>query len=292
LLLPDNTAVNWHSYAQTVTVLLSSVTVNGYNLKAVVHLEERGLQPAQPDAPAGPAPPPPGDAPVSPGDPPTFAPDVNDPQSSETAIRTYRAGLTDHSLTMDSTTGAAAFTRRVLDLARRLAALGVPYPDPVLCCHLLEGLTPAFDTHKIAYMQLIDKRITPAERCGQTTHATDSCFKALSDEWFARGNTGTPPRWSSLSPRPTPQEVRTSPLFQPVSSPLAHQAVSQHQQQQQTPQQILPQPFQQQQQQFQQQQQQGQQHLFSHPTPLGPPAPPLPQLTSRARLPRPQPQAV
>ncbi|GJP31780.1 hypothetical protein CLOM_g14988 [Closterium sp. NIES-68] len=453
-LLPDNTAVNWHSYAQTVTVLLSSVTVNGYNLKAVVHLEERGLQPAQPDAPAGPAPPPPGDPPVSPGDPPTFAPDVNDPQSSETAIRTYRAGLTDHvrqqllfeasraehdaataayntyqaalaeyvsrerayitdlaawrvadrraltillatipptlkrelaptssshlwrlltdlydrqdvatlyslikefqSLTMDSTTGAAAFTRRVLDLARRLAALGVSYPDPVLCCHLLEGLTSAFDTHKIAYMQLIDKRITPAEvaqwiitteadllrhssstaavaqqrntrggrgggrgagrgggagrgtngagrgaaapfppcqylprygptrgqRCGQTTHATDSCFKALSDEWFARGNTGTPPRWSSLSPRPTPQEVRTSPLFQPVSSPLAHQAISQQQQQQQTPQQILPQPFQQQQQQFQQQQfqqqqfqqqqqqfqqqqQQGQHHLFS-----------------------------
>ncbi|GJP78351.1 hypothetical protein CLOP_g8666, partial [Closterium sp. NIES-67] len=67
------------------------------------------------------------------------------------------------SLTMNSTTGAAAFTRRVLDLARRLAALGVPYPDPVLCCHLLEGLTPDFDTHKIAYMQLIDKRITPAE---------------------------------------------------------------------------------------------------------------------------------
>ncbi|GJP44099.1 hypothetical protein CLOM_g3503, partial [Closterium sp. NIES-68] len=200
---------------------------------------------------------------ICPGVPPTFAPDVNDPQSSETAIRTYRASLTDHvrqqllfeasraehdaataayntyqaalaeyvrrerayitdlaawrvadrraltillatipptlkrelaptssshlwrlltdlydrqdvatlyslikefqSLTMDSTTGAAAFTRRVLDLARRLAALGVPYPDPVLCCHLLEGLTPAFDTHKIAYMQLIDKRITRAE---------------------------------------------------------------------------------------------------------------------------------
>ncbi|GJP65650.1 hypothetical protein CLOP_g22518 [Closterium sp. NIES-67] len=276
------------------------------------------FEPAQPDAPAGPAPPPPGDPPVGPGDPPTFAPDVNDPQSSETAIRTYRAGLTDHvrqqllfeasraehdaataayntyqaalaeyvsrerayitdlaawrvadrraltillatipptlkrelaptssshlwrlltdlydrqdvatlyslikefqSLTMDSTTGAAAFTRRVLDLARRLAALGVPYPDPVLCCHLLEGLTSAFDTHKIAYMQLIDKRITPAERCGQTTHATDSCFKALSDEWFARGNTGTPPRWSSLSPRPTPQESQL-PLAPPPIAP-------------------------------------------------------------------------
>ncbi|GJP39599.1 hypothetical protein CLOM_g23952 [Closterium sp. NIES-68] len=190
---------------------------------------------------------------------------------------------------MDSTTGAAAFTRRVLDLARRLAALGVSYPDPVLCCHLLEGLTPAFDTHKIAYMQLIDKRITPAEvaqwiittEADLLRHSSSiaavaqqrntrggrgggrGAGRALSDEWFARGNTGTPPRWSSLSPRPTPQEVRTSPLFQPVSSPLAHQAVSQHQQQQQTPQQILPQPFQQQQQQFQQQQQQGQQHLFS-----------------------------
>ncbi|GJP66176.1 hypothetical protein CLOP_g23081 [Closterium sp. NIES-67] len=76
-------------------MLLSSVMVNGYNPKAVVHLEERGLQPAQQDAPACPAPPPPGDAPVSSG-PPTFAHDVNDPQSLMTAIRTYRAGLTNH----------------------------------------------------------------------------------------------------------------------------------------------------------------------------------------------------
>ncbi|GJP29565.1 hypothetical protein CLOM_g17394 [Closterium sp. NIES-68] len=150
---------------------------------------------------------------------------------------------------MDSTTGAAAFTRRVLDLARRLAALGVPYPDPVLCCHLLEGLTSAFDTHKIAYMQLIDKRITPAEVA----------------QWIITTEADLLRHSSS-----TAAEVRTSPLFQPVSSPLAHQAISQQQQQQQTPQQILPQPFQQQQQQFQQQQQQfqqqqqqGQHHLFS-----------------------------
>ncbi|CAI7810594.1 unnamed protein product, partial [Closterium sp. NIES-53] len=26
-------------------------------------------------------------------------------------------------------------------------------------------------------------------RCNQTTHPTETCFKALSDEWFARGNT-------------------------------------------------------------------------------------------------------
>ncbi|GJP34551.1 hypothetical protein CLOM_g18985 [Closterium sp. NIES-68] len=64
------------------------------------------------------------------------------------------------SLTKDSTTGAVAFTRHALDLARHLAALGVPYPIPVLCCHLLEGLNPAFDTHKIAYMQLIESALS------------------------------------------------------------------------------------------------------------------------------------
>ncbi|GJP84508.1 hypothetical protein CLOP_g14571, partial [Closterium sp. NIES-67] len=107
-----------------------------------------------------------------PGDPPTFAPDVNDPQSSETAIRTYRAGLTDH------------VRQQLLFEASRAEH---------------DAATAAYNTYEMA---LAD------------------------DEWFARGNTGTPPRWSSLSPRPTPQEVRTSPLFQPVSSPLAHQAVS------------------------------------------------------------------
>ncbi|GJP71579.1 hypothetical protein CLOP_g2401 [Closterium sp. NIES-67] len=96
------------------------------------------------------------------------------------------------SLTMDSTTGAAAFTRRVLDLAWRLAALGVPYPDPMLCCHLLEGLTPAFDTHKIAYMQLIDKRITPAEVAqevgvlGEANPGEPSVYKA---RYVAKGFT-------------------------------------------------------------------------------------------------------
>ncbi|CAI5980595.1 unnamed protein product [Closterium sp. NIES-64] len=205
--------------------------------------EGGGLQPVAPTAPTGPAPAHPGAEPSPPGDPPTFAPNVNDPQSSETAIRTYRTNLQEHlrlqlryeddrrihdeaaarystyqedldtytaeladyttkinawqvadrralaillatipsslkcefsptsshlwrllvdlfdrqdvatlyalikefgTLSMDSTSGAAAFTRRVLDLARRLATLDVVYPYTVICCHLLEGLTPAF----------------------------------------------------------------------------------------------------------------------------------------------------
>ncbi|CAI5982362.1 unnamed protein product [Closterium sp. NIES-65] len=262
-LLGDNSAANWHSYAHSVEVLLSSVIVSGYTLRSVVFQEEGGLQPIAPSAPTGPPPDEPGPEPESPGDPPSFAPDVNNPQSVETAIRAYRNTLNDHlrrqlryeddkraydkaaarhrdyhaqlatyttrlasytsdiaawriadrralaillatipsslkrelsptssshlwqllvdlfdrqdiatlyalikdfgSITMDSTAGAAAFTRRVLDLARRLAALGVTYPDTVICCHLLEGLTPAFDAHKLAYMQLLSKHDTPAQ---------------------------------------------------------------------------------------------------------------------------------
>ncbi|CAI5955542.1 unnamed protein product [Closterium sp. NIES-65] len=235
----------------------------GYTLRSVVFQEEGGLQPIAPSAPTGPPPDEPGPEPESPGDPPSFAPDVNNPQSVETAIRAYRNTLNDHlrrqlryeddkraydeaaarhrdyhaqlttyttrlasytsdiaawriadrralaillatipsslkrelsptssshlwqllvdlfdrqdiatlyalikdfgSITMDSTAGAAAFTRRVLDLARRLAALGVTYPDTVICCHLLEGLTPAFDAHKLAYMQLLSKHDTLAQ---------------------------------------------------------------------------------------------------------------------------------
>ncbi|CAI5990068.1 unnamed protein product [Closterium sp. NIES-64] len=262
-LLGDNSAANWHSYAHSVEVLLSSVIVNGYTLRSIVFLEEGGLQPIAPSAPTGPVPDEPGPEPEPPGDPPSFAKDVHNLQSVESAIRAYRTSLNDHlrrqlrydddkriydsaaarhrkyqaqfatyttrlttyttniaawrvadrraltillatipsslkrelsptssshlwqllvdlfdrqdiatlyalikefgSITMDSTAGAAAFTRRVLDLARRLAALGVVYPDTVICCHLLEGLTPAFDAHKLAYMQLLSKHDTPAQ---------------------------------------------------------------------------------------------------------------------------------
>ncbi|CAI5972566.1 unnamed protein product [Closterium sp. NIES-64] len=231
-LLGDNSAANWHSYAHSVEVLLSSVIVSGYTLRSVVFQEEGGLQPIAPSAPTGPPPDEPGPEPESPGDPPSFAPDVNNPQSVETAIRAYRNTLNDHlrrqlryeddkraydeaaarhrdyhaqlttyttrlasytsdiaawriadrralaillatipsslkrklsptssshlwqllvdlfdrqdiatlyalikdfgSITMDSTAGAAAFTRRVLDLARRLAALGKSFATPPL----------------------------------------------------------------------------------------------------------------------------------------------------------------
>ncbi|CAI7730213.1 unnamed protein product [Closterium sp. NIES-53] len=33
--------------------------------------------------------------------------------------------------------------------------------------------------------------------CGQTNHPPATCFKALDDAWFDRGNTGTPPRWNT-----------------------------------------------------------------------------------------------
>ncbi|CAI7769986.1 unnamed protein product, partial [Closterium sp. NIES-53] len=254
-LLSDNSAANWHSYAHSVEVLLSKVVVSRYNLRSVVFQEEGGFQPVAPPTPTGPAPDEPGPEPESPGDPPSFAPDVNNPKSVETAIRAYHTTLNDHlprqpryednnhtyddvaaryreyqaqlatyttrlatyttdiaawriadrralaillatipsslkrelsptssshlwqllvdlfdrqdiatlcalikefgSLTMDSTAGAAAFTCHVLDLARRLATLGVAYRDTVIWCHLLEGLTRAFDAHKLAYMQLL-----------------------------------------------------------------------------------------------------------------------------------------
>ncbi|CAI7881178.1 unnamed protein product [Closterium sp. NIES-53] len=95
-LLGDNSAANWHSYAHSVEVLLSSVIVSGYTLRSVVFQEEGGLQPIAPSAPTGPPPDEPGPEPEPPGDSPSFAPDVNNPQSLETAIRAYRNTLHDH----------------------------------------------------------------------------------------------------------------------------------------------------------------------------------------------------
>ncbi|CAI5964403.1 unnamed protein product [Closterium sp. NIES-64] len=55
------------------------------------------------------------------------------------------------SITMDSTAGAAAFTRRVLDLARRLAALGALFSSPtpgsfLSWFHVVRGATFRFST--------------------------------------------------------------------------------------------------------------------------------------------------
>ncbi|CAI5985834.1 unnamed protein product [Closterium sp. NIES-64] len=95
-LLGDNSAANWHSYAHSVEVLLSSVIFSGYTLRSVVFQEEGGLQPIAPSAPTGPAPDEPGPEPEPPGDPPSFAPDVHNPQSVESAICAYRTSLNDH----------------------------------------------------------------------------------------------------------------------------------------------------------------------------------------------------
>ncbi|CAI5996109.1 unnamed protein product [Closterium sp. NIES-65] len=68
----------------------------GYTLRSVVFQEEGGLQPIAPSAPTGPAPDEPGPEPEPPGDPPSFAPDVHNPQSVESAICAYRTSLNDH----------------------------------------------------------------------------------------------------------------------------------------------------------------------------------------------------
>ncbi|CAI5981065.1 unnamed protein product [Closterium sp. NIES-65] len=82
---------------------------------------------------------------------------------------------------------------------------------------------------------------------GQTTHPPNTCFKALDDAWYARGNVGTPPRWGTISPRPSPADIQTNPAYLPshlrlLASPtpvlnLQQQHLLQHQPQQQLQQQ-------------------------------------------------------
>ncbi|CAI7753774.1 unnamed protein product, partial [Closterium sp. NIES-53] len=65
------------------------------------------------------------------------------------------------------------------------------------------------------------------QTCNQTTHPTETCFKALTDEWLARGNTGPPPRWNTITPRPTPHDIRTLSTYAP-SPPNLHNVLAQH----------------------------------------------------------------
>ncbi|CAI7931143.1 unnamed protein product [Closterium sp. NIES-54] len=90
--------------------------------------------------------------------------------------------------------------------------------------------------------------------CGQTNHPPNTCFKALDDAWYARGNVGTPPRWGTVSSRPSPADIRTHPAYLPAHLRLL----------------APPTPFlnlQQQQQQLFQQQPQQQQQLFQQQPP-------------------------
>ncbi|CAI5940917.1 unnamed protein product [Closterium sp. NIES-65] len=52
--------------------------------------------------------------------------------------------------------------------------------------------------------------------CVQANHPPTTCFKALDDAWFDRGNTGTPPCWGTVTPRPTMEDVQTLPSFLPA----------------------------------------------------------------------------
>ncbi|CAI5961146.1 unnamed protein product [Closterium sp. NIES-65] len=100
--------------------------------------------------------------------------------------------------------------------------------------------------------------------CDQTTHPPNTCFKALDDAWYARGNVGTPPRWGTISPRPSPADIQANPAYLPahlrlLAPPTPFLNVQQQhlpQQQQQLFQQHQPQ---------QQQQQQPQQQLLWGP---------------------------
>ncbi|CAI7867075.1 unnamed protein product [Closterium sp. NIES-54] len=174
---------------------------------------------------------------------------------------------------MDSTAGAAAFTRGVLDLTRRLAALDVlisEHHTPAQVAQWIittgaEILRHSSSTAAAAqprssesgrggerrggrgggrggsggrggagrgtaaftpchYLPLYGP--TRGQRCNQTTHVTETCFKALSDEWFACGKSSTPPRYSAVNPCPTPQDDRISSLYTPPSSTQAHQALT------------------------------------------------------------------
>ncbi|CAI7906771.1 unnamed protein product [Closterium sp. NIES-54] len=289
-------------------------------------------------------------------------------------------------ITLDSCTRAADYTRHLNNIARRLRERGATIDDPLLIWHILEGLTPVYEMHRIACDIVLSPHATAAEvttrvldteakltrqspstlnftqgrggrggrggkgrgggsgggsggrgggagsgatggtsggdggagrggcsggfppcsyvirqgpnkghRCNQTTHPAETCFKVLSDEWFARGNTGTPPRWATVTPRPIVHDVRTLPAYQPPPSQL-HQTLASplpphllHQVQVFLPPLLDPQPQQQQQLQLQQMHPgfQGlppmqQQYLRPqhHPGFLGPPLllyPPQPQ---------------
>ncbi|CAI5985536.1 unnamed protein product [Closterium sp. NIES-65] len=64
------------------------------------------------------------------------------------------------------------------------------------------------------------------QHCLQTTHTTATCFKSLTDEWFERGNTGTPHACTSSIPFPRPmmnappQSISPCPSLKSPTTPL------------------------------------------------------------------------
>ncbi|CAI7851533.1 unnamed protein product [Closterium sp. NIES-54] len=179
-----------------------------------------------------------------------------------------------NAITLDNCTGAADYTRRLNKSAQRLRERGAIIDDSLLIWRILEGLTPAYEMHRIAYDIVLSPHATAAEVttwgrggrggrggkgrgggsgggsggrgggagsgatggtsggdggagrggrsggfppcsyviqqgpnkghcCNQTTHPAETCFKALSDEWFALGNTAPPNSGESpVSPPP------------------------------------------------------------------------------------------
>ncbi|GJP76380.1 hypothetical protein CLOP_g6835 [Closterium sp. NIES-67] len=56
--------------------------------------------------------------------------------------------------------------------------------------------------------------------------AAAAAAAAYDDAWFERGNTGTPPRWSAMDPRPSLQDVKTLPSFLPSHLQLSSSSSS------------------------------------------------------------------
>ncbi|CAI7799975.1 unnamed protein product [Closterium sp. NIES-53] len=68
-----------------------------------------------------------------------------------------------NAITLDNCTGAADYTRRLNNTARCLRERGATIDDPLLIWCILEGLTPAYEMHRIAYDIVLSPHAMAAE---------------------------------------------------------------------------------------------------------------------------------
>ncbi|CAI5994621.1 unnamed protein product [Closterium sp. NIES-64] len=68
-----------------------------------------------------------------------------------------------NAISLDNCTGAADYTCRLNNTARRLRERGATIDDPLLIWRILEGLTPAYEMHRIAYDIVLSPHATAAE---------------------------------------------------------------------------------------------------------------------------------
>ncbi|CAI7848663.1 unnamed protein product [Closterium sp. NIES-54] len=68
-----------------------------------------------------------------------------------------------NAITLDNCTGAADYTHRLNNTARRVRERGATIDDPLLIWRILEGLTPAHEMHRIAHDIVLSPHATAAE---------------------------------------------------------------------------------------------------------------------------------